>query len=207
MIKGIDVSKWNNVYNFAAVKKSGYSFVIIRAGGNNGGFYKDPKFEKYYKEAKEAGLYVGAYYDTGRDFISQPVGYAAAEHFKTLLKDKQFEMPVFADVETVATTYKEETTKCVTAFCRSLEKAGYFAGIYASDISGFKDRLNLQKLQGVFTLWVARYGTTKPTYVKDVAMWQHSARGIVKGVLGFVDLDKCYVNYPSIIMKKHLNNF
>ena len=48
MIKGIDVSRWNDVYDFKQVKKEGYSFVIIRAGGNNGGFYKDPKFERYY---------------------------------------------------------------------------------------------------------------------------------------------------------------
>lgn len=206
MIKGIDVSKWNDVYDFKQVKKEGYSFVIIRAGGNNGGFYKDPKFERYYKEAKEAGLFVGAYYDTGKDFISTPIGYACAEHFKTLLKDKQFEMPIFADIETVATCHKEGATACAVAFCRSLEHAGYFTGIYASDVSGFFDRLQLHLLQGIFTLWVARYGK-KPEVVKDFSMWQHSARGCVKGINGFVDLDKCYVDFPSIIKKKHLNNF
>jgi GH25 family lysozyme M1 (1,4-beta-N-acetylmuramidase) len=206
MIKGIDISRWNDVKDFNQVKKEGYDFVIIRAGGNNGGFYKDPKFEAYYEGAKSAGLYVGAYYDTGRDFISEPVGYACSTHFKTLLQGKQFEFPVYADVETVATAYKHDTTKCVTAFCRDLERSGYFAGIYGSDISGFYDRMDLNKLKGIFSLWVARYGT-KPEIVKDFAMWQHSSRGIVKGISGFVDLDKCYVDFPSIIKNLHFNNF
>ena len=206
MIKGIDISRWNVVHDFNLVKKEGYDFVIIRAGGNNGGFYKDPKFEQYYKEAKSAGLYVGAYYDTGKDFVSEPIGLACSTHFKELLKGKQFEFPVYADVETVATVYKDDTTKCVSAFCRDLEHSGYFAGIYGSDISGFFDRMDLKKLQGIFSLWVARYGK-KPEIVKDYAIWQHSSRGIVKGVSGFVDLDKCYVDFPSIIKKKHLNNF
>lgn len=68
--QGIDVSRWNGVIDFKAVKASGISFVIMRAGGSNGGFYKDPMFEKNYVAAKGAGLNVGAYYDTGKDFIS-----------------------------------------------------------------------------------------------------------------------------------------
>ena len=66
--------------------------------------------------------------------------------------------------------------------------------------------MELNKLQGIFSLWVARYGK-KPEIVKDFGVWQHSSRGIVKGINGFVDLDKCYVDFPSIIKKKHLNNF
>ena len=56
MIKqGIDLSRWNIVTSFKNVKDSGIDFVIIRIGGSNGGFYKDPKFELYYKAAKKAG--------------------------------------------------------------------------------------------------------------------------------------------------------
>jgi GH25 family lysozyme M1 (1,4-beta-N-acetylmuramidase) len=207
MVKqGIDLSRWNVVSSFDEVKVAGIDFVILRIGGNNGGFYKDPKFELYYKAAKKAGLKVGCYYDTGKDFISSEVGHDCALHILKLLAGHEFEFPVYADVETVATVYKHDTTKCVTAFCRDLERSGYFAGIYGSDVSGFFDRMDLNKLQGIFSLWVARYGK-KPEIVKDFAMWQHSSRGIVKGITGFVDLDKCYVDFPSIIKKKHLNNF
>ena len=206
MIKqGIDLSKWNIVTDFEKVKKAGIEFVILRIGGNNGGFYKDPRFETYYAAAKKAGLKVGAYYDTGKDFISFSVGYRCADHILTLLKGHEFEYPIYADIETVATVYKVGATDAAIAFCTRLEKYCYFAGIYASDISGFKDRLQLERLQGRFTLWVARYGK-KPEYVKDYAIWQKSSTGHIGGISSNVDLDECTVNFPLIMKKKGLNN-
>ena len=207
MVKqGIDLSRWNIVTSFDDVKASGIDFVILRSGGNNGGFYKDPKFELYYKAAKKAGLKVGAYYDTGADFIASAVGFNCANHMVQHLTDKQFEMPIFADIETVATVHKAGATDAAIAFCNKLEECGYFAGIYASDISGFKDRLILDKLQGRYCLWVARYGKA-PEYVKEYAIWQKSSKGDIKGIKGNVDLDECSINFSSIIKKKHLNNF
>lgn len=207
MIKqGIDLSRWNIVTSFDDVKAAGIDFVILRAGGNNGGYYKDPKFELYYKAAKKAGLKVGAYYDTGSDFISSAIGFNCANHMLQHLDGKQFEMPIYADIETVTTVQRAGSTEAAIAFCNKLEENNYFAGIYASDISGFKDRLILDKLEGRYTLWVARYGKA-PEYVKDYAIWQKSSTGSVNGIKGNVDLDECTVNFSSIIKKKHLNNF
>lgn len=203
--QGIDLSKWNIVTDFEKVKKAGIDFVILRIGGNNGGFYKDPRFETYYAAAKKAGLKVGAYYDTGKDFISFSIGYRCADHILTLLKGHEFEYPIYADIETVATVYKVGATDAAIAFCTRLEKYCYFAGIYASDISGFKDRLQLERLQGRFTLWVARYGK-KPEYVKDYAIWQKSSKGHIDGINGEVDLDECSLNFPLYMKKKGLNN-
>lgn len=206
MIKqGIDLSRWNIVTSFDDVKKSGIDFVIIRIGGSNGGYYKDPKFELYYKAAKKAGLKVGCYYDTGKEFIDSAHGYAAAEHMFSLLEGHEFEYPVYADIETVATTYRSGATDAAIAFCSKLESSKYFAGIYASDISGFKDRLEISRLEGRFSLWVARYGKD-PSYVSKYDMWQKSSTGSVDGVLGKVDLDECYTNFPSTIKKAKLNN-
>lgn len=207
MIKqGVDLSRWNTVSSFDDLKKEGIDFVILRIGGNNGGFYKDPKFELYYKAAKKAKLNVGCYYDTGKDFISSVIGYDCAMHILKLMEGHAFEFPVYADIETVATVHKEGATEAAITFCETLEQHGYFAGIYASDISGFKDRLNLSKLEGRFSLWVARYGR-KPEFVKDYAIWQKSNTGDLKGMITKVDLDECSVNFPSIIKKKHLNGF
>ena len=207
MIKqGIDLSRWNTVSSFEDIKKEGIDFVILRIGGNNGGFYKDPKFELYYKAAKKAKLNVGCYYDTGQDFISSVIGHACAMHMLKLMEGHTFEFPVYADIEVVATVHKEGATEAAISFCETLEQNGFFAGIYASDISGFRDRLNLKKLEGRFSLWVAHYGK-KPEYVKDYAMWQKSSRGHLKGIVTEVDLDECSVNFPSIIKKKHLNGF
>ena len=207
MIKqGIDLSRWNIVTSFDDVKKAGIDFVILRIGGSNGGYYKDPKFELYYKAAKKAKLNVGCYYDTGKEFITSEKGYADAQHFLSLLEGHQFEFPVYADIETAATVYKKGITDAAVAMGDALENNGYFYGIYGSDISGFKDRMQLERLEGRFTLWVAKYGK-KPQYVKDYAIWQKSSTGSIEGILTKVDLDECTVNFPSIIKKKHFNNF
>ena len=205
MIKqGIDLSRWNIVTSFKEVKDSGIDFVILRIGGSNGGYYKDPKFELYYKAAKLAGLKVGCYYDTGADFIDSAHGYAAAEHILTLLDGHEFEYPVFMDFETAANVYRKGITDAAIAFGTKLESNKYYVGIYASDISGFKDRLEIERVKR-FSFWVARYGN-KPQYVEEYAISQKSSKGSVPGVKGNVDLDECTVNFPYIIKKAKLNN-
>ena len=203
VIKGLDISKYQQKVDFDALKAEGIDFVIIRAGGDHGTPYKDSMFEDHYTKAKKAGLYVGCYYDTGRQFNNRAEGVKNALHFIELMKGKSFEYPVYADVETVATCYRQGATEATIAFCDTLEKAGYFAGVYASDISGFKERLKLDMLQR-FTLWVARYGK-KPEYVKKYDMYQYTSNGLTRGVQKGVDLDECYVDFASIIKKKHLN--
>ena len=82
---GIDLSKWNKVTDYTKIKDFGLDFAIIRAGGNYGGFYKDPAFEQHYAGCKNAGLSVGAYYDCGKEFIGDVTGRDFANHFLKLL--------------------------------------------------------------------------------------------------------------------------
>ena len=65
-IKGIDVSRWQGVIDWKAVKADGVEFAIIKAGGSDAGFYKDRTFEQNYAGAKENGISVGAYYFVGK---------------------------------------------------------------------------------------------------------------------------------------------
>lgn len=205
VMQGIDVSRHNIITDFKKIKKAGYDFVIIRAGGSNGGLYKDPKFEQYYDAAKAAKLYVGAYYDTGREFISYSNGFMCAGHFLNLINGKKFEMPLVADIETAPTVYKEGITDAAIAFCDMIEKVEGYAMIYSSDISGFKERLNIDRLKHL-DKWVARYGK-EPSYLKDYGIWQKSSTGIVDGCSNIVDLDEAYLDYPKIIKKHKLNDF
>ena len=62
MIKVIDISKHNGSIDFAKVKGEGISGVIIRAGYGRHISQKDPTFEKYYADAKAAGLNIGTYW-------------------------------------------------------------------------------------------------------------------------------------------------
>ena len=86
-----------------------------------------------------------------------------------------------------------------------MEKAGYYCGIYASDISGFVDRLDMSRLTQ-FDKWAARYGG-KPTAVKRYGIWQKSSNGTITGIAGNVDINEAYEDYPTIIKAAGLNGF
>lgn len=202
--KGIDISKHNRVISFAEVARQ-VDFIILRAGGNFGGYYKDSRFEQYYEQCIMHDIPKGCYYDAGKEFIGEEKGRAYASHFLSLIKGKRFEYPVFLDIEVTPRQYKKEITNATIAFCEVLEGAGYFAGIYASDISGFKDMLQIERLSS-YMKWVARYGN-KPSYVRNYGIWQYTSKGAIAGIIGNVDRDISYKNYPKIIKGAHLNGY
>ena len=205
MIKGIDVSHWQNVIDFKKVKASGIEFVIIKAGGSDKGFYQDSRFIENYAKAVAAGLYVGAYYFAGKNFRGVESGIADAERFIKILNGLKFEYPVYLDIEAQENRYKEEITDAAVAFCQTMEKAGYFTGIYASDISGFKDKLDHEKIKS-YAHWVARYGK-EPEVCKEYGIWQYSSKGSVSGISGSVDMDLSSVDYAKVIKEKGFNNY
>lgn len=202
-LKGIDISHWNRVNDFNKVKADGIDFAIIKAGGSDKGFYTDRCFDNYYRLAKLAGLDVGAYYFVGKNFVSALDGLEDAKRFCRILGGKDFTYPVCLDIETTDPKFKDGATSACIAFCEYMEKEGYYVSIYASDISGFKEKLDIDRLTS-YDKWVARYGK-KPTYVKKFGIWQKSSTGSVNGIDGNVDLDIAYFDYPSIINKNHLN--
>lgn len=205
-MKLIDVSHWQGDINFSKVKKAGYDGVIIKAGGSDKGFYQDSKFETNYNNAKNNGLYVGSYYYVGKNCLSVEDGVADAKRFIEIIKGKTFELPVYMDVEAQASGQNDKVSNSIIGFCEEMEKNGYFVGVYASDISGFKDRINLDMIKGEYSLWVARYGS-KPKFVTNYDVWQYSSTGKVDGITSNVDLDECYKDFPNIIKNAGLNGF
>ena len=203
--RGIDVSHWQGAIDWAKVRAAGIQFAIIKAGGSDAGFYTDPRWEENYRGAKANGIAVGAYYFVGPACTSAEDGKADAERFLVQLKGKQFEYPVYIDVEATAPATKAGATAAAIAFCRALESAGYFAGIYSSTYSGFRERLDDSKLTP-FTHWVAQYAP-RCTYSGAYGIWQYSSSGRVNGINGNVDLDISYQDYPSIIKAGRFNGY
>lgn len=203
---GIDLSKHNIVTSWAQVyEENQIDFVILRAGGNFGGYYKDSRFEQYYNACKMYGIPVGAYYDAGKTFFSADYGRDYAKHFCDLLSGKQFEMPVYVDIEVTPAKYKKYITEAAISFCELMESRRYFVGIYGSDISTFYNLLDIDQVQR-YSKWVARYGL-KPNYVKNYNMWQYSSTGTVKGIKGKVDLDRTTTNFPKIVKGGCFNGY
>lgn len=204
-MNGIDVSHHQGTIDWETVAKNGIEFAIIKAGGSDKGLYKDECFEQNYTGAREAGLHVGAYYFVGAGCVTRADGIADAKRFIAMLSGKQFDFPVYIDIERTPTSAKTGATEAVIGFCNTMEDAGYYIGIYASDISGFKDRLDVSKLTK-WSKWVARYGS-RPQYATDFGIWQYSETGKVSGIGGNVDLDDCHIDYSVVIKASGKNGY
>ena len=206
MIKGIDVSSWQGNIDWNRVRASGIEFAIIKAGGSDAGFYKDKRFEQNVREAAAAGIHVGAYYFVGPLCNSAEAGALDAYKFHQIIKDFTLDYPVYIDFEAPSGRDKQGNTDAAYAFCSYMESVGYYAGIYASDVSGFKDRLIPDQLVR-FDKWVAKYSTYEPGVIKNWGMWQYSSKGSVPGISGYVDMDFSRNDYAEIIKQHHLNGF
>ena len=61
MIPGVDVSRWQGrSIDWAKVRKAGNEYVFLKASEGVG--YESPTFSQHWAEARQAGLYVGAYH-------------------------------------------------------------------------------------------------------------------------------------------------
>lgn len=204
MKQGIDISHWNKIINYEKVA-SRIDFAILKAGGSDKGFYTDPTFYKNVEQFRQYDIPIGAYYYVGRLCTSYADGVADAERFMKIISGITFEYPVYIDLESTSPKHIAGATEACKGFCNTLEKAGYYAGIYASDVSGFKDRLYLHELDR-YDKWVARYGS-QPKVCRDYGIWQYSSSGMLDGIAGKVDLDYSYKSYPEIMKRAHLNGF
>lgn len=201
---GIDVSKHQGEIDFSKVKEDGVKFVIIRAGYGKLLKQKDPLFEKNYINAKACGLNVGVYWYSYA--ASEEDAKAEADVCLKVIEGKQFEYPVFFDLEEKKQLSKGKPfcSSLVNAFCNKVENAGYFTGLYMS-----RSPLHTciePEIASKYTLWVAEYNN-RCSYDGSIGMWQYSNKGRVNGISGNVDLDYAYVDYPGIIKAKKLNGF
>lgn len=202
--KGIDVSQFQGDIDFKKVKASGVDFVIIRAGFGRYAHQKDPFFEQNYKAAKAAGLKVGAYWYSYA--VSVEDAKAEAQTCINAIKGKTFEYPIYFDLEERSQFAKGRTfcNSLVKTFCNALEHAGYWAGLYISR-SPLQQYISASVAKR-YALWIAEYGS-RCNYGRTYGMWQYSSTGRVSGISGNVDMDICYVDYPSKIKAAGLNGF
>ncbi len=73
---------------------------------------------------------------------------------------------------------------------RSIQNAGFTAGVYASR-NWYLNQLNLDEL-GDMKIWLAEYRQT-PEYEGRYDMWQYTSSGSVAGIEGRVDLNISYL--------------
>lgn len=204
---GIDISHWQGDFNIEQARNErGVKFVIVKAAGADAGKYKDSKFENYYAQCKAIGMPVGAYYYGNAKSVAE--AEAEAEHFLSAIAGKQFEFPIYYDVEgNMLNNSRETLTDIVIAFCDKCEKAGYFVGVYTSD-SHFSSHVDDSRLQR-FTHWVAKYSSNEPSTAHDIWQYGGSQNFITdKTICGTtVDQDFCYRDFGAEIKNAGLNGF
>lgn len=210
--KVLDLSNHNGAIDFAKVKASGIWGVILRAGYTGYGAShtrnKDARFETYYAAAQKAGLHVGAYYYSGA--MTEAFAVDEANYFLSLLKGKQFDLPVYMDVEethsptNMPSLGKAKLTAIVKKWCETCENAGYFTGFYTAK-SWAQSYLDMSVLNR-FTFWLAHW-VTQTNYNGPYAVWQYSATGKVSGIGGDVDMDYCYTDFPPMIQSLGMNGY
>ena len=91
----------------------------------------------------------------------------------------------------------------INAFCKTLEDADYFVGVYSYD--SFFNKVS-KDVQTRYSLWVANTSRT-PKCVNTYGIHQHSFKGAVSGISGDVDLNNCYIDFPTIIKNANLNGY
>ena len=203
--KILDVSCHNGIVDFTQVKKAGYTGVILRAGFGKSITQKDKCFDTYYKDAKLAGLNVGAYWYSYSKTSSEAL--LEAKTFLQAIKDCQLELPCYYDIEdkTQIPLSKTICTEMANTFCKYLEDNKYWAGIYSYD-SFFGSNLDMS-IQSRYAIWVARVDGRKPQFCKTYQGWQNS--WVVKIPNHTCDFDSSVftVDYSNLIKSRKLNGF
>ena len=196
---GLDLSQFNNQIDFSALRDQGFSFVIIRLGGRgwggSGRLYGDRETQANLHLAQEAGLQVGAYFDSTAVNAAEALEEANAA--LETLNGFPLDLPVYIDMEYSGdyphgrsdTLTPGERADVIETFCNAIRQAGYEAGLYASE--GYA-RFDLDaEAVNYLPLWMASYTVENrlPAYIRTYSVWQQTDSTYAGGVDGAFDLN------------------
>ena len=194
-IKGIDISRAQEKFNFEAAKASGVEFIIIRAGI---GTDKDTYFDRNVSECKRLKIPYGFYW-----YFKALDGQSFEKELNacvSVVKNEKPSYPVFFDMEEqsqiTALTTQQRTDMAVT-FCNTIKELGLLYGIYANP-SWMENYFDKGRLLGKYDIWLANwtYNPDIPSkYDYNQVMWQW---GIEKIDGKDVDANLCYKEYKIV---------
>ncbi len=227
---GADISFWNvssgstnnySLVDFAKMKADGCEYVILRIGYEARATREntiDSAFIEYYKRGRAAGMPMGVYFYQLCDTYEE-----AVEDANWVIKiieenDMYFEYPIYYDVEEPEYGDKpinlqgQAMENLCLGWCETLEKAGYFPGIYGGGWSVI-DKLS-DNFRAKYDTWYAAYPNAQnPHLTTDKSnycgMWQYASSGYnYDGVPANASLDVnvCYKDYPAIMRQYGYNN-
>jgi GH25 family lysozyme M1 (1,4-beta-N-acetylmuramidase) len=179
-ISGIDISSHDHsVYpmiDWASLAASGVKFAYVKAAEGTG--YLNPYFAKDFQDARNAGLYVGAYV-YGRPDDGDPVGQANYFVNNSLWTDDSRTLIPFLDIEwpwdlsdACYTLTPTQMTTWIRAFLNQVEsRIGRKPMIYTA-ASWWNQCTNSDTSFGDYPLDVANYGVSAPTLPAGWLTWK-----------------------------------
>lgn len=184
----VDISEFQQNIDFNKMKNDGIKAVIIRAGYGREVSQKDSMFESHYRNAKSAGLKVGAYWYSYADSINDAEKEAKA--CLECIENKYFDMPIYYDLEdySMVKLGKTKLTAIAERFCETIKKSNYRAGVYAN-LNWFNNCLDYDELKRKYSIWLAQYNDKAEL---DCDIWQNHSTGRVSGYGGNIDTNVIY---------------
>lgn len=200
---GIDVSTWQGMINWEKAK-SEIDFVILRLGFGQKSLDKQAK--RNITELNRLGIPYGVYWFSYAYTVEMARNEAKSAIAYLEELGAKLSYPVYFDWE-----YDSRDTavrngvnvsgtllrNMATAFCEEIKAAGYYPGIYANP--DYIDNHFGKDIFGKYDLWLAQYAASTN---REANIWQYSCQGKVAGIDGNVDMNRCMVDYPSIIKAK-----
>lgn len=239
LFRGVDVSVYQHKQkadgtwlplNWGALKSAGMEFAILKAGSTPrtneqgkplGGI--DPVFEMNYRDAKAAGFALGAYFYTYATTEEELL--ADIELLLGWLEGKQFEYPIYFDLEDVSLSNvdKETLTEFCLTFVNELRKNGYYGALYTNN-DWLTKKLDTEVIKSSMDIWYARYPEDRKSrneplpvsvsyswaekYGDQLGLWQYTDYGVIDGIDGIkFDFNYTYKDYPSMIKRLCFNGF
>lgn len=192
----IDISHWETVTDFAALKNAGIQAVICKA--TEGLYYTDDTYDKYTKRARKAGLLVGAYHFGTSENVEKQV-----DRFLDKVGRDNTDVLLALDWEPNPRG-KDWTMSHAQAqeFCQLVyTKIGRWPVLYSGHV--IKEAIGPVNMDGVLRncrLWLAHYSMT-PTWPRGTwdKLWlhQYSESGRLPGIPND-DVDLNYYAGPDL---------
>ena len=208
---GVDISRWQGDFDFTKAVAEGVKFVVIKGGGGDDGMYVDSRFRENYSKAKEKQLPVGCYWFS-KALTEEEARREAAYFYDNILKDRQFELPVYMDVENKAqlSLGKRKLTDVAKTWCGELERRDMLPGIYSS--KSYFDAYLYDSELTKYPHWVAAWGRSCSYSPQSCfGLWQFGGEtnqirsNKVAGVV--CDQDYLLIDYPAQIKREGKNGF
>ena len=201
-IKGIDISRAQEQFDFTAAVSAGVKFVIIRAGIRTD---EDTYFRRNLSECQKRNIPYGLYWYF--EATSDDAFKAELTACKKAVKGLKPAYPIFFDAEEQAQIDKLTTaqrTDMALKFCTEMTAIGLPSGVYANPswMENYYDKSRLSDVD----IWLAHW-TESPDYPSGYDYGQKMWQWGVDSIAGKdVDGDICFVDYPAITAKRYKEN-